>query len=160
MKIYSAPWVSSTAVETPLGAALLAESELGAAALVFPSSPLWAGAASLLTTEDSRLASDVRDCLRDPRRPLRAALDFSAAAPLQRAVWACLSQIPLGEVATYGAIAAACGRPGAARAVGSACAANPLLVPCHRTVASGLRLGGFSAGGPIAKLKLLESEQR
>jgi methylated-DNA-[protein]-cysteine S-methyltransferase len=68
----------------------------------------------------------------------------------QRAVWRALTEIPAGEVRTYGALAAALGRPGAARAVGQANGKNPItiLVPCHRVVAGGGRLGGYSAGLP------------
>lgn len=62
-------------------------------------------------------------------------------------VWKCMRLIPFGETKTYGDLAHSIGSPGACRAVGNACAANPLplLVPCHRVV--GKRgLGGFSAG--------------
>jgi methylated-DNA-[protein]-cysteine S-methyltransferase len=60
---------------------------------------------------------------------------------------------------TYGEIAEAIGSPGAARAVGSACGANPLplFIPCHRAVAAGGKLGGFSGGLGIKK-KLLAWE--
>ncbi|MEO3474593.1 methylated-DNA--[protein]-cysteine S-methyltransferase [Roseomonas sp. CAU 1739] len=56
--------------------------------------------------------------------------------PFQRAVWAALREIPPGRTETYSQVAARLGRPGAARAVARACAANPvaLLVPCHRVV--------------------------
>ena len=57
-------------------------------------------------------------------------------------------QIPYGATQTYGELALRIGKPGASRAVGTACGRNPLpvLVPCHRVVASGGKLGGFSAG--------------
>ena len=62
-------------------------------------------------------------------------LDLRGTA-FQRAVWAALRDIPPGCTETYGEVAARIGRPGAARAVARACAANPvaLLVPCHRVV--------------------------
>lgn len=68
--------------------------------------------------------------------------------PFERAVWAQLRSIPFGETRTYGQIAAALGRPGASRAVGRACGANPLLIltPCHRVLGSGGKLTGFAAG--------------
>lgn len=61
----------------------------------------------------------------------------------QLAVWEAMQAIPAGETRTYGEIATAIGS--SARAVGGACGANPipLVVPCHRVVASGGRLGGF-----------------
>lgn len=62
-------------------------------------------------------------------------------------VWREIKRIPRGSTRTYGAIAKAVRRPGAARAVGQACGANPvpLIVPCHRVVRTGGGLGGFGA---------------
>ena len=62
-------------------------------------------------------------------------------------VWRQIARIPRGTTRTYGAIAKAVRRPGAARAVGQACGANPvpLIVPCHRVVRTGGGLGGFGA---------------
>ena len=78
-----------------------------------------------------------------PRLPYRA-----AGTPFQQAVWEQLRAIPYGTTATYGQIAARIGRPGAARAVGGACGANPvpLIIPCHRAVAADGSLGGFTSG--------------
>jgi O-6-methylguanine DNA methyltransferase len=75
-------------------------------------------------------------------------LDLAAATPFQRKVWTALRQIPAGQSETYGRLAAVLGAPRAARAVGSACGANPipLLIPCHRVLPSGGGLGGFSGG--------------
>ena len=69
----------------------------------------------------------------------------------QRCVWERIAEIPYGETQTYGDLAQALGNPGAARAVGQACNANPLalVVPCHRVTGSS-GLGGF-AGGCAAK---------
>jgi methylated-DNA-[protein]-cysteine S-methyltransferase len=116
------------------------------------------------------------DWVKDARffRPLEKALKerFFKGKPLpvfplgdfggtrfQRSVWRAMEKIPRGETRTYAQIAAAAGRPGAARAVGTACGANPLplIVPCHRVVASGGGLGGFSAGLAVKK-KLLRLE--
>ena len=79
--------------------------------------------------------------------------------PFQRAVWDALSAIPWGEVRTYGEIARLLGREGGARAVGFANGQNPvaILVPCHRVVAAGGRLGGY-AGGIEVKRWLLAHE--
>jgi len=75
----------------------------------------------------------------------------------QREVWSALRQIPLGQVATYGEIAARIGRPGAARAVGQACGSNPvvLFVPCHRVVTADGKLGGFGSGPDLKEALLL-----
>lgn len=77
----------------------------------------------------------------------------------ERAVWQQLMQIPYGSVMTYSDLAAAMGMPKGARAVGGACARNPLLivVPCHRVIAGTGKLTGF-AGGLDMKRMLLERE--
>jgi O-6-methylguanine DNA methyltransferase len=78
----------------------------------------------------------------------------------QQAVWQALEGIPYGETRTYGDVARAVGRPLAVRAAGAANGANPvpILVPCHRCVAAGARLGGY-AGGRDLKAKLLALER-
>ncbi len=75
-------------------------------------------------------------------------VELPAAAPFTTAVWRELAKIPAGETRTYGQLAAAAGRPLAARAAGSACGANqiPLFIPCHRVVGANGALGGFSSG--------------
>lgn len=87
--------------------------------------------------------------------PLRA-----TGTPFQRAVWAALAQVGYGQRTTYGALAAALGRPTAARAVGTAVGRNPLsiVVPCHRVV-GGSGLAGY-AGGLERKRHLLDLERR
>ena len=79
--------------------------------------------------------------------------------PFQRAVWTALREIPPGRTQTYGQVAARIGRPGAARAVARACAANPvaLLVPCHRVVRADGNLSGYR-WGVERKRQLLERE--
>lgn len=79
----------------------------------------------------------------------------------QEQVWQELRKIPRGEVRTYAQIAAALGKPKAARAVANACAANPDVpnTPCHRVVCADGGLGGYSGqGGVIGKLQLLKAE--
>jgi O-6-methylguanine DNA methyltransferase len=77
-----------------------------------------------------------------------------------RKVYECVVQIPPGETKTYAEVAADVGHPGAARAVGQAMARNnaPLLIPCHRVVAS-TGLGGYLYGLP-AKEALLGLERK
>lgn len=77
----------------------------------------------------------------------------------ERTVWLELTRIPYGQTLTYGALAARVN--GGARAVGGACGANPIpiIIPCHRVLASGGGMGGFSApGGVETKRRLLELE--
>lgn len=79
--------------------------------------------------------------------------------PFQQAVWAELGRIPFGETRSYGQLARALGRPGAARAVGAANAHNPLsiVIPCHRIVGERGALTGY-AGGEARKAWLLAHE--
>ncbi len=89
---------------------------------------------------------------------LREALVQSGTV-FQRAVWGEIARIPWGEVRCYGEIAVAVGRPGAVRAVGTACGRNkyPLVVPCHRVV--GARgIGGYGYGVEV-KEELLRRER-
>jgi len=92
----------------------------------------------------------------DPARELEVDL---VGTPFQLSVWRALRQIPRGAVRTYAAIAIDAGSPRGMRAVGMANGANPvaIIVPCHRVVAHGLELGGFSAGIE-RKIWLLELE--
>jgi len=78
--------------------------------------------------------------------------------PFQRKVLKAIRKIPPGKTMTYGDVAKAAGKPGAARAVGNVMARNPipLILPCHRVVASN-GLGGFT-GGLKVKRKLLRLE--
>jgi AraC family transcriptional regulator of adaptative response/methylated-DNA-[protein]-cysteine methyltransferase len=86
-------------------------------------------------------------------------LDVHATA-FRRRVWEALRRIPAGETRSYGEVAAAIGAPRAARAVGAACAANPVavVVPCHRVVASDGSLHGY-AYGLARKRQLLDAER-
>jgi AraC family transcriptional regulator of adaptative response/methylated-DNA-[protein]-cysteine methyltransferase len=90
-----------------------------------------------------------------PGNVWQAPLDLQGTA-FQQAVWKALQGIPAGSVWTYGQLAKHLGRPRAARAVGSACGANPIpfLVPCHRVVASNGALGGFGLGLSVKRVLL------
>ncbi|MBN1140380.1 MAG: methylated-DNA--[protein]-cysteine S-methyltransferase [Deltaproteobacteria bacterium] len=103
----------------------------------------------------------VLEYLAGERRLFRIDIDCGPLSPFRRAVYGELLRIPYGETVSYGELAARLGRPGAARAVGQALAANPLplVVPCHRVVGAGGALTGFSGGEGIAtKMKLLDME--
>ena len=80
--------------------------------------------------------------------------------PFQLAVWEALLQVPFGQTATYGQIAALIGRPKAYRAVGLANNRNPipLIIPCHRIIGSDGSLTGYG-GGLDLKKRLLQLEQ-
>jgi methylated-DNA-[protein]-cysteine S-methyltransferase len=88
-------------------------------------------------------------------------VDVAGLAPFQRQVLSELAQVPYGETATYGGLAARIGKPRAARAVGGALNRNPIpiVLPCHRVVGASGKLVGY-AGGIERKRALLALEGR
>jgi O-6-methylguanine DNA methyltransferase len=86
-------------------------------------------------------------------------IDVSDATEFQQAVWTEARRIPYGRTVSYGELARRVGRPRAARAVGAAMGANPLLliVPCHRVVGADGSLTGFGCGLEV-KERLLRLE--
>ena len=72
-----------------------------------------------------------------------------SGTPFQRAVWRILTAIPYGETKSYGWVAEQLGMRSGARAVGGACGSNPIpiIIPCHRVIASNGAIGGYSGGG-------------
>lgn len=157
-----------TVVDCPLGRMLAAATARGICAVsfadddaaasralaAFPSAPplrddagLAGAAAALLALFDGQPASRVR-------------LD-ARGTPFQTRVWRALQAIPRGETRSYARLAAGIGAPpAAARAVGGACAANPvaLAIPCHRAVRADGALGGYRWGLP-RKRRLLAIER-
>jgi AraC family transcriptional regulator of adaptative response/methylated-DNA-[protein]-cysteine methyltransferase len=106
-------------------------------------------------------AAAVLVCLAEGRAPgVELPLDV-AASRFQRRVWEALRAIPRGCTRRYADVARAVGSPGAARAIGRACAANPvaLLVPCHRVVPASGGTGGYRWGSE-RKRALLRAEAR
>ena len=115
-----------------------------------------------ITRDDSALREPVKKILshlekNEPRLDLP--VDIRSTA-FQRQVWEKLREIPYGETVSYGDVAKALGKPGAVRAVGRACATNPvaLVIPCHRVVREDQSLGGYR-WGLERKKKLLERER-
>lgn len=83
-------------------------------------------------------------------------LDLSHGTPFQQTVWQALLQIPHGKTISYGELAVAIGKPTAYRACANANGRNPisLIVPCHRVIASGGGLGGYTGGVGIKRVLL------
>lgn len=83
-----------------------------------------------------------------------------AGTAFQQSVWSQLAQIPYGQTRTYGQLAEEINRPGIARAIGSACRNNPIMIviPCHRVIGTSGSLTGY-AGGLSVKKYLLALEQ-
>lgn len=142
-------------------------SETGLAQLDFPGSAIGQRAAAELREAPSaeiegwrKVTAQALESTLSGRSPdALPPLDWTGSTEFQRSVWEALLTIGPGQTRTYAEIAAAIGKPGAARAVGSACGSNPIpvLVPCHRVVAANGKLGGFS-GGLVWKRRLLALE--
>lgn len=161
--------VHYTLTASPLGRLLVAATERGVCAVMLgdDDDALTAALraelpAATIARADAALAGPVAEALRylggeAPRLDLP--LDL-AATTFQWRVWKALTEIPPGETRTYGEIAVAIGAPGAARAVGRACAGNrvALAVPCHRAVPAGSGASGYR-WGPERKRRLLELER-
>ena len=116
-------------------------------------------AAGLDDDSDATTLAAVMEFIENPRREFPLPL-APAGTRFQHQVWQALREIPPGSTASYREIAAAIGRPGSARAVAGACAANPLavVVPCHRVVRSDGSLSGYR-WGIERKRRLLERER-
>jgi O-6-methylguanine DNA methyltransferase len=155
--------------DTPMGAMRCASSEAGLAWVELPraSGRGFAGwlrrhAPGATVREawapNRRAVAQILEFLEGKRRRFELELDLRAT-PFQRAVYDALLQVPYGETRTYAELAEAVGRPRAVRAVGAANGANPLplVVPCHRIIASGGKLGGYGGGLPL-KRRLLAME--
>jgi len=158
----------TTEIKTSHGTFTATFSERGLAQLEFPSRGNARRKGNPLTRRDATLSpSDgERDGVRDFRRwhiaTARALkqslagktpktlppLDLNSGTEFQRRVWSALRKISSGKTRSYTEVASAIGKPKAARAVGSACGANPIpvLIPCHRVLAANKKLGGFSGG--------------
>ncbi len=161
--------VAYRTIDTPVGSLLLAATERGIVRVAFASE----GHDTVLEALAQRLSPRI---LRAPRRLDSAAgeldeyfagrrtafdlpLDLSLAKGFRREVLEHLRAIGFGRTETYTEVAAATGSPRAVRAVGSACATNPLpvVIPCHRVLRSDGSLGGY-LGGLEAKRTLLDLE--
>jgi methylated-DNA-[protein]-cysteine S-methyltransferase len=114
------------------------------------------------TPEIARLLRSIERHLQgEPARFESTSIDWRGLSPFRVAVYRALRGVAPGETVSYGELAKRVGVPGAARAIGRAMATNPfpLLVPCHRVLASDGSTGGFSApGGNTTKAKLLSIE--
>jgi len=88
-------------------------------------------------------------------------IDLASATPFQKEVWKITQTIPFGETRSYAWVASQLGNPKKARAIGQAMSANPIpiVIPCHRVIASDGSLGGFSAGLKWKQI-LLDHESR
>jgi methylated-DNA-[protein]-cysteine S-methyltransferase len=159
-----------TRLPTPIGKLLVVQGPNGLVRIAFESEPedvaLAQVAAALgpnVIASDRELAQE-RDALSEYFEGDAASVDLPVDlrlmhAPFRRAVLEKLREVPRGATVSYGELAARAGNPRAARAVGSACARNPIpiVVPCHRVLPGTGKLGNYG-GGPERKRTLLELE--
>ena len=150
-------------VETSDGVFTAHYSERGLKALDFPSSkrevPDNGPPSPQIRQWHAQTTRALKDVLAGRRPGDLPPLDLSKGTDFQKRVWNALRRIAPGKTRSYSEIAESLGDPDGARAVGSACGANPIpvLVPCHRVLAAHHRLGGFS-GGLDWKITLLKRE--
>ena len=162
--------------QTPIGWLVVAESPDGIALVDFlgPDRPARDAVISVVLRcypdavlspgDDSGLAGKTKAYilayLTNGTPPPKVPLDLRKGTPFDRNVWSAISSIAFGESLSYSQIAALIHSPGASRAVGGACGRNPvpILIPCHRVIGSGGKLGGYSGGLDI-KRALLDLEK-
>ncbi|GAA2742996.1 methylated-DNA--[protein]-cysteine S-methyltransferase [Terrabacter aerolatus] len=157
-------------VDSPVGPLLLAATAKGVVRVAFEVEDhdrvlesLGASVGSRILRGGTRLdalARELDDYFAGRRHAFDVSLDLRLARGFRLTVLRHLSEIPYGSTESYGEVAVASGSPRAVRAVGSACATNPLpiVVPCHRVVRSDGSLGGYLGGLP-AKERLLALER-
>ncbi len=155
---------------TSVGPVFVAVSTLGVIAVDFaPSEATFirslqsrTGASAVRSRQRAGEASrQLRDYLSGKRTRFDLPLDLRRMSDFQRTVLLAAARIPRGQVTTYAQLARLIGRPGAARAVGQALGHNPIpiILPCHRVLASDGSLGGYSArDGVRTKARLLQLE--
>ena len=156
-------------VDSPVGTLLLAATDEGLVRVAFDREDHDAVLVSLADKVSPRImlapgrldhaARELDEYFAGGRRAFDLPLDFRLSSGFRRSVLAHLPDIGYGRTESYAQVAAAAGSPRAVRAVGSACASNPLplVVPCHRVVRSDGSFGGYR-GGPEAKRLLLTLE--
>lgn len=161
--------VAYRTVDSPVGTLLLAATEEGLVRVAFASLGFDAVLAQLADRISPRLlhapgrldrvARELDEYFGGRRRAFTVPVDLRLATGFRRTVLDHLPEVSFGSVASYGTVASLAGSPRAVRAVGTACATNPvpIVVPCHRVVRSDGALGGY-LGGVDAKRALLELE--
>jgi methylated-DNA-[protein]-cysteine S-methyltransferase len=161
--------VAYRTLDTPVGTLLLAATETGLVRVAYPIEGHDQVLQSLATKISPRVLSaprrldaaarEIDEYFAGRRHRFGLPLDHRLSSGFRREVLAQLPSIGYGHTASYATVAAAVGHPKAFRAVGTACATNPLpiVVPCHRVIKSGGELGSYR-GGPAAKRFLVELE--
>lgn len=143
--------VASAALRSPVGPLFIVASPAGVTSIEFSDGRAAArsgtGADPSAERHVAAAVLQLDEYFAGRRREFDLLLDLRGT-PFQVLAWQALLRIPFGATVTYGEQAAMIGRPGAARAVGSANGRNPvpIVVPCHRVLGAGSALGGYSSG--------------
>ncbi|MFH0932809.1 MAG: methylated-DNA--[protein]-cysteine S-methyltransferase [Nitrospirota bacterium] len=105
------------------------------------------------------IKKELKEYFEDGREEFTQNIGITKGTEFDRQVWLALKEVPYGETRTYKWLAEKVGKPAACRAVGQALSRNPIpiLLPCHRIIASDGSIGGYSSGIDI-KRRLLEIE--
>ena len=156
--------LAARSFDSPFGSLTIVGSQSGLRAILWPDDdPARAGLAGIRLERRSlevldETARQLDQYFAGTRTEFDLPLDLRGT-PFQLAAWRALAEIPYGETRNYAEQAARIGRPGAARAVGTANGRNPvsIVLPCHRVVGSDGALHGF-AGGLEVKAALLAFE--
>jgi O-6-methylguanine DNA methyltransferase len=160
----TAPLIQWDVIESPLGPLYIAASARGLCNLDFAVSraDFIGGLDPLAQTEQNPtalapVAEQLRDYFESTRSEFDLPVDLERLTPFQMSVLQAARRIPPGNTRTYGQVAHAVGKPKASRAVGQALGRNPIpiVIPCHRVVASDGSLGGYSGGGGLESKRLL-----
>jgi methylated-DNA-[protein]-cysteine S-methyltransferase len=163
--------VAYRTVDSPVGPLLVAATERGVVRLAYAAEDHAAVLQRLADRISPRIlraparldpvTRELDEYFAGRRQTFDVAIDWRLSAGFRSVVLHGLAEIGYGQTASYTAVAARAGNPRAVRAVGSACATNPLpvLVPCHRVLRSDGSLGGY-LGGLDAKRTLLALESR
>jgi methylated-DNA-[protein]-cysteine S-methyltransferase len=161
--------VAYRTVDTPVGTLLLAATEVGLVRVVYPNQGHDAALTQLAERVSPRIlhaperldavARQLDEYFAHRRTVFDVPVDLQLSKGFRHSVLLQLPRIRYGATESYAQVAAAAGSPRAVRAVGSACATNPvpIVMPCHRVVRSDGSSGGY-AGGPDAKQILLNLE--
>lgn len=159
--------------ETDLGTCGIAWSDAGLTRLQLPERDRESTQRRLLRTSGASQSAEPPPPVQEAIASLRlyfagtftdfshVAVDLRRVEPFERAIYETLRAVGWGETVSYGMLGDRAGYPNAAREVGQAMGRNPVpvVIPCHRVLASGQKLGGFSAyGGVATKQRLLEME--
>jgi methylated-DNA-[protein]-cysteine S-methyltransferase len=160
----TAPLIQWDVVESPLGSLYVAIREQSLCKLDFGlnQADFLSRLDPLARTERNPVAlkpitAQLRAYFAGARTEFEVSLDLDRLTPFQRSVLTTARRIPPGTVWTYGQVARTIGKPRASRAVGQALGRNPMpiVIPCHRVVASDGSLGGYSGGGGLASKRWL-----